>query len=318
MEDQPLVHIIVLNYNGRENEHLEYCLPSILATDYENLELVLVDNDSGDDSLQYVKDNFPEVTVLPLDENRGWAGGNNAGIEYSIEAGAEYVLLANNDIRVHPQWISAAVSAAESDPAVGFVGFDVHGRVKPIPIEEWEAACEAWEETEYDYTEDHIDGLALFARVDLFSEVGSIDENYFAYGEEIDLEKRGAAAGYRRMRTNVPIWHYSSGTFGTVPLMASYLAIRNQIRLAIKHEGVGGVVQRVLALYNTACNPFLDFDADSKVVNRRRPRNIFFNFFIVTYCLLWNLVYLRSTLRRRREDYAKVRESDAGSETDRD
>lgn len=302
MDDPPYVHVVILNYNGVENEHLDYCIPSIKDTDYENLDIVIVDNNSSDNSLEYIRERHPDVELIETGENLGWAGGNNVGIRNAISAGADYVVLANNDIRVHPQWISAGVRAAESDPEVGFVGFDVYGRVRSVPLENYKEACEQWNGIDYEYTDEFIDGMALFVRTDVFSKVGLIDEDFWAYGEENDLEIRGKKAGYKRIRTNVPVWHYSSGSFEQVPMKASYFAIRNQIRLAIKHEGPAGVVRRILSLYNTGCNPLLDIE-DNKIFARRRPSNILINFFFITYCLLWNLVFLPRTLQRRRKDY---------------
>lgn len=299
MADPPLVHVVVLNYNGERNGHLEYCLPSIEATEYENLDIVVVDNDSNDDSVEYIRTHHPSVELVEAGDNLGWAGGNNIGIQRAMRNGADYVLLANNDIRVHPKWIAAAVQVSESDHNIGFVGFDVYGRVRPIPLEEYEEACDRWNGVFYEYTDDFVDGMALFARTDLFADIGLIDETFWAYGEENDIEIRAEKAGYRRARTNIPVWHYSSGTFEEVPLKASYLAIRNQMRLAIKHREPLGILRRVLSLYYTGCYPFLQTEEDNKIFERRRPSNIFFNLLLITYCIAWNVVHLPWTLRRR-------------------
>lgn len=308
MSDAPLVHVIVLNYNGQS--HLEYCLPSICSSNYPNFEVVLVDNGSSDESLEYVKSEFPSLDVLALDSNLGYAGGNNVAIRHAIDQEVDYVVLANNDIRVHPEWLSAAVEAAESDCAVGVVGFDVFGAVQSVPLEDYERAVDEWEQAAFENTDEFINGMALFARIEVFEAVGLLDEAFFAYAEEIDLQKRAEAAGYRRVRTNVPVWHYSSGSWGKLPLKASYFEIRNQIRLSIKHQGVVGIFRRILSLYYTGCYPLLNPDRHNKVIRRRRPRNVVFNFLIITYCVLWNLVHLPWTLRRRWRERALIREAE--------
>lgn len=301
----PLVHVIVVNYNGKS--HLEYCLPSLLETEYENLEIVVVDNDSSDGSVAYVEKNFPTIKVIEVPENVGWGRGNNIGIEHAERAGAKYVAFANNDIRVHPAWIQAAVDAAEDLPEVGFVGFDVLGARRPEPLDKFEAACDEWSDIDYKKTEEFIDGMALFARVELFEGVGPIDEDFFAYAEETDLEIRAEMAGYQRARTNVPIWHYSSGSWEEYPLKASYLAIRNNLRLAFKHEGVAGILRAIARAYHVGCNPFFGGDRESTIIRRRRPRGIVFNLFLVTYCLLWNVVHLPQTMRARRREHARIK-----------
>lgn len=307
MDDPPLVYVVILNYDGKS--HLEYCLPSIMSTEYSNYEVVLVDNDSSDDSVEYVRENFPSVTVLEQDRNRGWGGGNNVGVEHASEQGADYIVLANNDIRVHPKWLTAAVRAAERDPDVGFVGFDIYGTIRPVPLEEYEEACESWTEISFDYTDDFIDGMAVFVRMEVFDEVGPIDEDFFLYAGETDLEIRASRAGYRRMRTNVPVWHYSSGTTAKMPVKSAYWANRNHIRLALKHGSPTGVAYTVLKLYYTGCHPLFDGDMENRITARRRPRGIVFNFFLITYCLLWNVVHLPWTWRAKKTDYGRIREA---------
>jgi GT2 family glycosyltransferase len=304
--DDPLVQIVVLNYNGKS--HLKYSLPSILSTNYSNYEVVVVDNDSSDGSIKYVEEKFPSVELVQLDENRGWAGGNNVGVMYAREHNAEYVVFANNDIRVHPDWIGGAVEAAQSDEDVGFVGFDVYGTVRPIPLEEYESACEDYEELSYEYTDKFVDGMALFAGTSVFDSIGPIDEVFFMYAEETDIEIRGERAGYRRVRTNVPVWHYSSGTTEEMPIKSSYWEIRNHIRLALKHQNAGGVIRRLGLLYYTGCYPFFEGDMQNRINARRRPRGIVFNFLLITYCLLWNLVHLRETINARKKEYSRIEE----------
>jgi GT2 family glycosyltransferase len=225
---------------------------------------------------------------------------------HAREHDAEYVVLANNDIRVHPDWVWGAVKAAESDGAIGFVGFDVLGKVRPIPVREYESACEEYEELSYEYIDEFVDGMALFARTAVFDSIGLIDEDFFMYAEETDVEIRAEKAGYRRARTNLPVWHYSSGTMEDMPLKASYLGIRNHIRLALKHQDPWGVLRRLGLLYYTGCNPFFKGDMQNRINARRRPRGIVFNFLLITYCLLWNFAHLPETIKARHRDNRKI------------
>ena len=300
-----LVYVIVLNYNGKQ--HLEYCLPSILKTKYENYRIIVVDNNSSDNSVDYVKKNHPEIAIIQCCENKGWAGGNNVGISYAKEHGAEYVVLANNDIKVHPLWVQSAVNAFESDSCVGFVGCNVFGAVRAEPVEDFNKACDEWKQIEYNYTDEYIDGMVLFVRSSVFDNLGMIDEAFFVYAEETDFEIRGKLAGYKRIKTNVPIWHYSSGTFKEMKIKGSYLAIRNQIRLAIKHEDFLKVLKVIASTYKTGCNPFFKGDMTDATIYRLRPRGLVFNFSLITYCVLWNLFKLKSTLKQKQKDYENIK-----------
>lgn len=300
----PLVYVIVLNYNGRQ--HLEYCLPSIMSSAYANFRVLLVDNASTDDSLEFLGKNFPQIDALQTGKNLGWAGGNNTGINYAVQRGAKYVALANNDILVHPEWISAAVAAFEAEPKVAFVTGNVFGNVIPTPVEEYEKACAEWDGIRFWLTEEFLSGMALLIDTRLFDRIGMIDEGYWAYGEETDLEIRAKAAGFARAFTNVPVWHHSSGTFSRYRIRAAYLAIRNDMRLSIKHDALLNKLKRIVKIFYIGCWPFFRGDMRDVTIARLRPRNVIVNFGLDLFCLGWNLLHLPQTLRRRREDYALI------------
>jgi GT2 family glycosyltransferase len=314
-EQDPLVYIIVLNFNGKF--HLEYCLPSLLATDYPNFRLVVVDNASTDDSLSYIKENFPQLEVIQSPRNLGWAGGNNLGIRYAKERKAEYVLLANNDIKVHPQWVRGAVRAAQSDTRVGFIGFEVFGDTRPVPLAKFEQACQHWQGHEFRSTEEYVDGMSLFIPMTVFDQLGLIDEGFFVYAEETDLEIRGKAAGFLRVKTNVPVWHYSSGHFRAFPLKGSFFAIRNNMRLSLKHDSLLGILKVFGGLYYKGCSPFYRGDTTDVTIGRLRPRGPLFNFFLLNTCVLWNVWQLPQTLLAKKRDQRRVQACLLQGESDR-
>lgn len=303
----PLVCIIVLNFNGKK--HLEYCLPSILKTDYPNYKVLLVDNASSDESLEYVKINFPQIEIVASPQNLGWAGGNNLGIRHAEKYNADIVCLANNDIHVHPLWVRSAVDALISEDAIKFAGCNVFGAVKSEPFEDYEKARDTFSEIEYTLTDDFIDGMALFVKTEVFKNIGDIDERYFIYAEETDLQIRGEKAGYKKIRTNVPIWHYSSGTMRNVKIKSAYFAIRNTIRLAIKHHKWQDAVKKTLYIYKISCNPFFKGDMENVTIARLRPQNVIFNFCLVSYCVAWNILQLPKTYKRRKHEYELIAKS---------
>ena len=300
----PLVCIIVLNYNGRE--HLAYCLPTLLATDYRPLAIVVVDNASWDDSASFVEQRFPEVTVLRSPINVGWSGGNNLGIAHDRQRGAAYVALANNDIRVDNRWISAAVSVAEADPRIGIVGFRI---LEPRNGDEDAGFAQAIAEWPGLHVVEPrwVDGMAMFVRMSLFERIGMIDEDFFAYAEDNDFERRARKAGYRVVATNVPVWHRGQASFGRTPLRAAALQIRNNLRLSLKHDSVAGVIYQVLRHFAKGCLPLVRLDRRDPVARRLRPSNVAINFALLIYAVAWNLWHLPGTLRRRREDTQRIR-----------
>ncbi|MEA2717236.1 MAG: hypothetical protein QOI99_1553 [Actinomycetota bacterium] len=111
------VRVVVVNYNG--GDYTRACLDSVLASDWpaDDLEVVLVDNDSGDGVAAAVKADYPRVTVIEAGSNRGFAGGCNLAL-FDL-SGVDHVALLNNDATVEPGWLAPLVAAVGADPAIG-------------------------------------------------------------------------------------------------------------------------------------------------------------------------------------------------------
>lgn len=292
----PLVYAVVLNYNGLE--HLQYCVPSLLDTQYDNFALVVVDNASTDSSVLWLRENYPAVDIIVSDKNRGWSGGNNLGITYTLERGAEYVFVANNDIRVDPRWARVALTVAREDERIGLIGFRVFGWGTRGDSEAFRKASAEWRSIELTETT-NIPGCAMFVSRHVFEAIGLFDEGFFAYGEENDFQLRAQRAGFRMVEVNIPVWHYSEGSFGKIPLQAARLAMRAEIRLALKHNSLFRVLRKILSMANIACNPILTLDLEHAPTRRKRPSNPIVNGVLLIDAILWNLWRLPSTLERR-------------------
>jgi hypothetical protein len=103
------VFIIILNWNGKEDTLA--CLASVRNIDYSNFDTIVIDNGSSDESVKAIQKKFPEVKIIEIGKNRGYAGGNNVGIQYALENGADYILLLNNDTIVDSQLLKALINA---------------------------------------------------------------------------------------------------------------------------------------------------------------------------------------------------------------
>jgi GT2 family glycosyltransferase len=117
----PQVAIIILGYNSRR--HLDDCLGSLLALDYphSDYQIFFFDNASADDSVDYVKNKFPQVHVIVNNENLGFAGGNNKAVEYVLKLGFDYVLLINDDTVSESNFLTELINVADNDPKIGAV-----------------------------------------------------------------------------------------------------------------------------------------------------------------------------------------------------
>jgi GT2 family glycosyltransferase len=302
----PTVYVLILNYNGRA--HLEYCLPSVLETDYPQIHVVLIDNGSSDDSLRFTRTLYPQVTVIENGCNLGYAAGNNVGVRYALERGADYVVLLNNDMRVDPRWLTHAVAVSEEDPRIGFVGFDTIGEyhLNADPdLTQFKRRQSAWQQLETRHTE-HVAGCAMLVRAAVFCDIGLFDEAFFAYGEEDDLQRRARRAGYHCIRINVPLWHYNSGSFGRHALMTAVMAQRNHIRVMIKADLPRVALRRFFDMAYFICRPGIPYDHTHAHLRRLRPSIYPVNVAILLYAIAWNLVMSPVTLLARYRDGRRI------------
>jgi len=110
------VSVILVNYNGMS--HLDACISSVLKQRYTNFEVIFVDNNSSDGSLDYVRNKFPDLTFVVNDKNLGYAGGINSGLPYAT---GDYIGPLNIDTEVAPNWLSAMVAFLDKNPQAGAV-----------------------------------------------------------------------------------------------------------------------------------------------------------------------------------------------------
>ncbi len=228
--------IVVLSWNVREM--LAECLrslPGAAGAWWARAEVVVVDNASTDGSLQMVREEFPEVRVLALQENRGFSAGNNAGIRAS---GGRFVLLLNPDTAARPGSIEAMCEHMEVQPDVGVVGprlLNADGSLQPSRRRFPTLAIALVESTplqrvfsgagmlRHFYLNDRPDGetqdvdwlsgAALLCRRETLEQVGLFDPGYFMFSEEVDLCRRVRDAGWRVVYLpEAEITHFGGGS----------------------------------------------------------------------------------------------------------
>ena len=115
----PAVYVVILSWNGRE--FLPACLDSVRLQTYRNRTVVVVDNGSTDGSQGFIQQQYPEVILIENGCNLGFSEGNNVGLRFALEAGADYVVLLNQDTKVETKWLEELVKLAEGDRWIGGV-----------------------------------------------------------------------------------------------------------------------------------------------------------------------------------------------------
>ena len=240
----PRVTVVIPNWNGER--FLSTCLGSLRRQSYDDFDMVLVDNGSTDGSVAFARDNFPEISVLPLPENLGFSAAVNAGI---LASETEHVALLNNDTETDPKWLEALVEAADSYPEAGFFAsklvdfadrrvLDGAGDVLrrsglPYRLGHGEPDGGRYDKTAFVFGA--CAGAAMYRR-GMLDDVGLFDEDFFANCEDGDLSFRAQLAGYRCLY--VPgsvVYHMGSATFGRRSATSTRLGTRNSLCLLVKN-----------------------------------------------------------------------------------
>lgn len=201
----PLVSIIIVNFNGKK--WLDKCLSSLSVQSFRNLEIILVDNRSTDDSVLLVKNNFPKVKVVEAGANLGFAGGNNEGVKH---AKGKYILLLNNDTYVENDFVEKFLDAFNEIPRLGIVQSKIVLMNDPEKLD----TCGAfWTDTSFLYyvgnNKDEslpkynkpfkifaAKGASVLIKRELIEKVGLFDNDFWSYYEETDFCHRAWIAGY--------------------------------------------------------------------------------------------------------------------------
>ncbi len=246
----PKVAVVILNWNGRF--FLEKFFPSVYNSTYPNVEFVLGDNASTDDSVDFIRKNYPNVTIIGNETNYGYAGGYN---KILAQVGADYFILLNSDVEVTAGWIEPIIALMEQEDyavvqpkirsyhqkthfehagaAGGFIdtfGYPFcRGRILNI--------CEE-DHGQYDQNTEIFwaSGAALCIKSSAWREVNGFDADFFAHMEEIDLcwrlKKRGYKIGYTYEST---VYHVGGGTLPTSNPRKTYLNFRNNLIMLQKN-----------------------------------------------------------------------------------
>lgn len=240
------VSIIVVNWNGER--FLKDCLSALSGQRYTNTEIILVDNGSADSSVRFARGNFPEVKIVALSENKGFTGGNAAGLE--IAQGA-YIALVNNDARADKMWLENLIEPMLRDHTIGIcasklifentqtvnsagdglttagVGFNrgLGSEAAGFAISELVfGAC----------------GAAVLYRRRMLDEIGFLDEDFFLYDEDTDLNFRAQLAGWECIYVPTAVaYHVANATSRRLSDLHVYYHTRNLEFVWIKNMPFG-------------------------------------------------------------------------------
>lgn len=248
----PKIAIVILNWNGAKL--LKQFMPSVIEFSHNNnTDIIVADNGSTDDSIKTLQHNFPEVKILELKQNYGFARGYNEALK---QVKADYFVILNSDVEATSGWLNEPIRLMESDPTIAAVQPKILSYHQKTHFEYAGAAggfidrfgypfCRGriFNEVEEDkgQYDNSIDifwatGACMFVRANYFHEVGGFDADFWAHMEEIDLCWRLKNRGYRIVFTpESTVFHVGGGTLSYNNPQKLFLNFRNNLWLLYKN-----------------------------------------------------------------------------------
>ncbi|MCL5434977.1 MAG: glycosyltransferase family 2 protein [Patescibacteria group bacterium] len=256
----PPVSIIILNWNGKK--WLKGCLPTVRRIKYKPLEVIIVNNGSTDDSAKFIRDKYPEVRVIELKKNVGYAKANNIGVS---KAKGEYVLLMNNDTKVTPNFLKPLAEDLK-DSAIGVVQPQIRSMIYPKLLDSvvsyftytgflyhfgymkpWNK--EKYQKKTFAYS---IKGACFLMRKKEYLELGGLDEDFVCYVEETDLCHRVWLSGKKVLYDPRSImYHWGGGDMQVMTKDETTMlrSFRNRFLSYIKNLSIVELLKVLPALF---------------------------------------------------------------------
>ena len=247
----PSVAIVILNWNGRK--FLEKFLPSVMASVYEHKKIIIADNASTDDSIQFLRENYPQISIIQNKTNLGFAAGYNAALK---QVEADYYVLLNSDVEVTPNWIAPVIDLMESDKMIAACQPKILSYLNKDMFE-YAGGSGGWldkfgypfmrgrvfddcekDTGQYDDVQPCFwaSGAALFVRSSVYHELGGLDEFFFAHQEEIDFCWRLQLAEYKvYVQPASVVYHVGGGTLPKGNSRKTFLNFRNNLVMLSKN-----------------------------------------------------------------------------------
>jgi GT2 family glycosyltransferase len=246
----PLISIIILNWNG--SECIIDCIESVEKSIYKNIEIIVVDNASTDDSPKTIKIKFPRVRLIELDTNIGFAAGNNKGFAF---AQGKYVVTLNNDVVVEPDWLIQPLEFLETDDLVGIIAcrqMNYYNReiidcLYCYPLRSL-LFHPMGNGKRYSSRALHTapgmvigaGGASAIYRKELLDIFCGFDERYFSYHEESDLCMRAFLSGWKCIYApSSVVYHRGSFSFNRIKKQFVFYHERNRIWFIYKFYPIG-------------------------------------------------------------------------------
>ena len=248
---EPSVAVVILNWNGLS--FLKSFLPQVVKSSYPNLQIIVGDNASTDESVAYVSATFPQVKIICNKVNFGFAEGYNRVLS---QVDTDYFVLLNSDVAVSGNWIMPVIEMMEADPSIAAAQPKIKSHIEPSKFEYAGAAGGFLDRFGFPFCRGRIfdvieqdtgqyddpveifwaSGAALFIKRDCWNVAGGLDPDFFAHMEEIDLCWRLQNLGYKVIYCPAAeVLHVGGGTLNSTNPHKTFLNFRNNLYLMQKN-----------------------------------------------------------------------------------
>ncbi|GAB5409077.1 MAG: glycosyltransferase family 2 protein [Balneolaceae bacterium] len=297
--------IIIVTWNGLR--HLQTFLPSVVESDYEDFEVILAENASDDDTIEWVKEYYPSVKIALFDQNYGYTGGNNKAVPFAEK---EILIFLNNDVKVDPYWLKGLNDVFEKYDDVVAAQPKILSYKEPTYFEYAGAAGGFLDSLGYPFCRGRVmdtvekddgqydseidiawaSGAALAFKKEIFEEMGGFDEDYQFHMEEIDLCWRTLNAGHRIIYTpESKVFHLGGGSLPMGSSRKVFFNFRNSLFMLWKNLSFSQL------WYKFPCRIFLDAIAAWRSLLSGKPGE----FIAITKAHFYFLVSFSSIHKKR-------------------
>lgn len=240
------IAIIILNWNNKVLT--DVCIRSLKSQSYKNYNIFVVDNNSSDDSLPYLRRKYKDVKIIKNESNLGYAAGNNVGIKEAIRCGYEYIYILNNDVELLPHSLELLINLLKTNKNIGVVA--------PITLSYFENRKSTKTRSffgDYNFLFGNFNfyringnepiraklavGCALLFKSEVFRKCGLFEEKYYMYMEEFDLLTRVSNYGFSLFVHPLAIVYLREGSSSRLSSFPkSYYLLRNQLLFNKEHS----------------------------------------------------------------------------------
>jgi GT2 family glycosyltransferase len=245
-----MIGVVIVTWNNAND--IVDCIKSIIDTNYINYKIIVVDNDSSDNTVDLVKQNFPDIDILPQSQNKYFTGGVNIGINFAIQKyNAQFIFILNPDTIVDSNIFDVMSNCINADDSIGIVG----PKIKYLPKDlntiysagvvydgfkiATQIGNKELDNGQYDKSDflDCVEGTCLLLRVTMLNEIGLLWERLKMYSEDVELCIRARKKGWEIFYTHeTTVWHkHALSINNNSELNLNYQKEKNWLWIALRH-----------------------------------------------------------------------------------